>query len=221
MNLNENIIKAINNICIKSKEVKKISLFGSRARGDNNERSDIDLAVYFLTNPYYDVIEELENIETLLKVDITIVNDSIDDKFITNIRNEEIIIYMSKFDNKYDNFKKAVAKLSIIVEQMDIDDDIVRDSLIQRFEFCYELAWKTLKEYLQYNGLTLESMPRPVFKVAYENNIINHENIWLEMIKDRNIASHEYSEERIKLVAINIRDNYYKEFVDLLKKLGE
>ena len=53
MNLNENIIKAINNICVKTKEVKKISLFGSRARGDNNERSDIDLAVYFFAKPHY------------------------------------------------------------------------------------------------------------------------------------------------------------------------
>ena len=155
MNLDENILKAVNNICMKTKEVKKISLFGSRARGDNNERSDIDLAIYFFDKPHYDVIEALEDIETLLKVDITIINDSLTDKFITNIKNEEIIIYMSKFDNKYDNFKKAVSKLAIIVEQMDIDDDIVRDSLIQRFEFCYELAWKTLKEYLQYNGLIL------------------------------------------------------------------
>jgi len=113
MNLDENILKAVNNICMKTKEVKKISLFGSRARGDNNERSDIDLAIYFFDKPHYDVIEALEDIETLLKVDITIINDSLTDKF------------------------------------------IVRDSLIQRFEFCYELAWKTLKEYLQYNGLIL------------------------------------------------------------------
>lgn len=220
MNLSKNIVKSIIEKALKYRSIKKITLFGSRARGDNHERSDIDLAIYFFDKPDYNIISDLEEVETLLKIDVTIFSNLLDEKFIDNVKKEEIIIYMGKFENKYTNFKKAVSKLTVIVEEMNIEDEIIRDSLIQRFEFCYELAWKTLKEYLQYNGLTMESMPRPVFKAAYENNIIDHEEVWLEMIKDRNIASHEYNEEHAIVVANNIKDKYYKEFISLIKKLS-
>ena len=132
---------------------------------------------------------------------------------------------MNKFENKFENFKKAVKKLEEISQQTAIFDkvmqDIIRDSSIQRFEFCYELAWKTLKEYMIYNGLSVENMPRSVFKTAYQHSIIDNQEVWLEMIKDRNVASHEYNEDYIILVANKITDLYTKEFVKLVEKLGQ
>lgn len=108
---------------------------------------------------------------------------------------------------------------TIVVSKPFDDEDLVRDSLIQRFEFCYELAWKTLKEYLQYNGLIVASMPRAVFTEAYQNSIINNEEIWLSMIKDRNVSSHEYKEDYILTVATRIKEQYFNEFNCLLQNL--
>lgn len=221
MNVDDKIIEKIRRIGSECADVKKISLFGSRARGDHSERSDIDLAVYFFNDINYDVIEKIEEIETLLIPDITIMNDRLDKKFVDNIKKEEQIIYMVKFENKFENFKNAVKRLKAVAVQTFDDEDILRDSLIQRFEFCYELSWKTLKEYLKYNGLTTETMPRPVFKTAYEHHIIDNEQVWLSMIKDRNVASHEYNENYIALVADRIKNEYLAEFEKLCDKLIE
>lgn len=221
MNLDEKIVNQIKRIGDEYAEVRKISLFGSRARGDYSERSDIDLAVYFFDEINYDVIGKIEELETLLKLDVTIMNDRLSERFINSIKKEEMIIYMVKFENKLENFKKAVERLKVVAVKPFDDENILRDSLIQRFEFCYELSWKTLKEYLSYNGITTETMPRPVFKAAFEHHIIDNEQIWLDMIKDRNVASHEYNEEYIALAADRIKNKYLSEFEKLCDKLGK
>ncbi len=220
MNIDKKIQSKIIEIGNKYKDIKKITLFGSRARGDNSDRSDIDLAVYFVDKPNYNVIGDFEEIETLLKIDVTVITNGLEEKFLQNVKNEEIVVYMFKLENKLNNFKKALDKLEVVVKQFDFENDIIRDSLIQRFEFCYELAWKTLKEYLVYNGLLVESMPRAVFKAAYENGVIDNADIWLEMIRDRNIASHEYSEEQANVFAENIVIKYFDEFKGLAMKIN-
>ena len=66
------------------------------------------------------------------------------------------------------NLKKAYNKLVEVSNLYDGKDEIVRDSLIQRFEFTYELTHKTLKEAMKYLGVTLEnSFPRTIYKKAY------------------------------------------------------
>ena len=221
----DKILNEIKKISMNNNNVEKISLFGSRARGDHSHRSDIDIAIYFKDAPDYDILSQLEDIETLLKIDVTIVTRELSERFLQNLKTEEIVLFMGKFANKYDNFSKAVKKLEEIKMQPKTQDkvmmDIIRDSAIQRFEFCYELAWKTLREYMIYNGLSVENMPRPVFKAAYQHSILDNQEIWLEMIKDRNVASHEYNEDYIIAVASKINSKYTLEFVKLAEKLGK
>ena len=74
-------------------------------------------------------------------------------------------------------------------------NDIIRDSLIQRFEFTYELTHKTLKEFMKYLGVTLEnSFPRTIYKKAYVNNLISDDSVWINLLEDRNCTSHIYNE---------------------------
>lgn len=96
-NLDKDIIKDI--IKVGSKyEVNKITLFGSRARGDNKKTSDIDLAVYCNESVQNEskVYFELEDINTLLKLDIVFIKDNTDKKLIENIEREGVIIYERK-----------------------------------------------------------------------------------------------------------------------------
>ncbi|CAB1262755.1 nucleotidyltransferase domain-containing protein [Clostridium sp. MT-14] len=94
INLDVNIIRAISKIGMKYK-VNKIVLFGSRARGDNKKTSDIDLAVYCDENFQNEgkMYFELDDMDTLLKLDIIFVNSNTDKKLIENIGRDGVVIY--------------------------------------------------------------------------------------------------------------------------------
>ncbi|MCR1951929.1 nucleotidyltransferase substrate binding protein [Clostridium sp. DSM 100503] len=102
---------------------------------------------------------------------------------------------MRSIDFKYMNLKKAYSRLKEVSDLYDGENDIIRDSLIQRFEFTYELTHKTLKEFMKYLGVTLEnSFPRTIFKKAYVNNLISDDKVWINLLEDRNYTLHIYNE---------------------------
>ena len=128
---------------------------------------------------------------------------------------------MGSLETKLSNFKNALQRLKEAVEQFKQDNtnDLLRDGLIQRFEFTYELAWKTTREYLKELGIVDRNSPKTVFKEAYAQKIIIDETNWLLMLKDRNTMSHMYSEELSQEIARRITDSYLSEFKLLLSKL--
>lgn len=68
-----------------------------------------------------------------------------------------------------------------------------KQGVIQRFEFTLELAWKTLKDYLENSGLTISPVtPREVIKQAFAAKIIPDGQVWIDMIDHRNMLSHTY-----------------------------
>jgi nucleotidyltransferase substrate binding protein (TIGR01987 family) len=75
-----------------------------------------------------------------------------------------------------------------------ITDDIHRDGAIRRFEYTFELSWKTLKRKLTENGLRATS-PREVFRLAARENLIEDPLIWFDFLEKRNQLSHVYREE--------------------------
>lgn len=91
-------------------------------------------------------------------------------------------------------FQKAMDRFTEVMQEP--ESSIVMDATLQRFEFTYELMWKTLKIFLEdIHGIRTVS-PRQVFKEAYSLSIIEQEDIFLEMIKSRNLLSHTYNEEQ-------------------------
>lgn len=221
-------LRKIIEICRKYPFVQKVVLFGSRARGDYHPRSDFDIALYVSQGDISLLKEEIEEIPTLLHIDITVITEKISDfdvLFIENIKKEGIVIDC-KLKNKQMNFQKAVERLQETIAssrqfaQYPELEAVFRDSLIQRFEFCYELAWKTLEEYLIYQGLSGEHTPRRVLKVAYQHQIIEEKDCWVAMISDRNMSSHEYSEEKMIALSQRIVDDYVGELVWLSKKIA-
>lgn len=128
---------------------------------------------------------------------------------------------MSKIKIKLSNFKKALQRLKEAAEefQKDVSNDVIRDGVIQRFEFTYELAWKTTRDYLESIGIVDKNSPKVVFKEAYEQKLLGHEENWLLMLNDRNMTSHVYKEEMAEEIAERIINMYIQEFEDLLCKL--
>jgi nucleotidyltransferase substrate binding protein (TIGR01987 family) len=127
---------------------------------------------------------------------------------------------MRSIDFKYMNLKRAYDRLLEVSNLYDGKDDIVRDSLIQRFEFTYELTHKTLKEFMKYLGVTLEnSFPRTIFKKAYVNNIISDELVWISLLEDRNSTSHIYNEKLADEIADRIVNKYVNAIGELVSNL--
>lgn len=130
---------------------------------------------------------------------------------------------MNKLEIKINNFKKALQRLEEAANELYREKDraVVRDALIYRFEFTYELAWKTTKDYLESLGIMDKNSPKAVIQEAYLQKLILNEDNWLTMIKDRNMTSHLYKEEMAKEISLRIINTYIKEFNDLLKSISK
>ena len=158
----------------------KIILFGSRARGDHREKSDIDIAVYGVPKEkHFAFSQDIGNIHTLLQFDIVFISPETPEALISNI-NKDGIILMNKFDEKLDKFIEATKRLEeALVEYDKYGISSSRDGVIQRFEFCTELAWKSTREYLLSEGYVDINSPKTVMKQAYADNIIEDDEAWL------------------------------------------
>lgn len=127
---------------------------------------------------------------------------------------------MRSVEFKYMNLVKAYNKLKEVSELYDGSNEIIRDSLIQRFEFTYELTHKTLREFMKYLGVTLDnSFPRTIFKKAYVNNLISSEETWINLLEDRSCTSHIYNENLASEVAERIVKDYVPAIEELVEKL--
>lgn len=98
INLNKKVIQSIQNIG-QNYAIRQIVLFGSRARGDHKITSDVDLAVFPLTEfaNRGRLTSDFDDIETLLKIDIVFV-DGLDPKLMENIRKEGVLLYERTMD---------------------------------------------------------------------------------------------------------------------------
>ena len=167
-------------------QAERVVLFGSRARGDNRSRSDIDIAVFGASPDDLPAFrEQLDELPTLLEFDLVFVTEQTDPKLVSNIERDGVIL-MDKMQEKYEKLVQAVQRLDEAIadyDQMGLDS--IRDGVIQRFEFCAELAWKTLREYLLDQGYTEINSPKSVMKQAFADGILDHEEGWMPAMKPR------------------------------------
>ncbi|MEG0273396.1 MAG: nucleotidyltransferase substrate binding protein [Hydrogenoanaerobacterium sp.] len=112
---------------------------------------------------------------------------------------------------KIENFTNAVSQLlqAAKIYGSSPEDELYRDGLIQRFEFTVELAWKSLKEYLEDQGTVLAvTTPRAVLKEAYAAGIIFNEIEWNAILTARNLTSHVYDEATAKKISSQICNDF-------------
>ncbi|MBI4382255.1 MAG: nucleotidyltransferase substrate binding protein [candidate division NC10 bacterium] len=95
------------------------------------------------------------------------------------------------------SLRSAIARLREALETP--ETALSRDAAIQRFEFCFELAWKAVQERARSEGLECQS-PKGCLKVAFAASWIDDEDGWLAMLEDRNLTAHTYDEELAKTV---------------------
>ncbi len=123
-----------------------------------------------------------------------------------------------KYNRNLKSFEKALLQLGDALEES--ESPIVRDACLQRFEFSYELLWKTLKVFLEeIHGVRAVS-PRQVFKEAFALSIIDEELTFVEMIESRNTLSHTYNEEQATKIYVKCAD-YLKAMKNVLAQLNK
>lgn len=191
--------------------IEEIWLFGSRARDDNQERSDIDLAIVCQAATeanWLKVMEIIENSDTLLHIDCVRFEKSLlSDDLYKNILKDKRVIYMKEvyWKNSFYALGKAINRLKEVIEHPELTkNEYMRDAAIQRFEFTVELFWKVLKKILQHEQVETTT-PRDALNKAYQYKFIDSEDIWLSMLNDRNNTSHAYNEENAKLIFQHIQ----------------
>ena len=104
------------------------------------------------------------------------------------------------------------------IDAFDTLSDLEKEGLVQRFEYTFELAWKTLKDFLEAKGVEL-SFPRDVIKEGFSTQIIANGEVWIEMLDNRNLTAHTYEEKIFKEVLQNIRIKYYSAIAELITYL--
>jgi len=115
-----------------------------------------------------------------------------------------------RWEQRFQNFERAYFSLieSIEAFENDLENLFIRDSVIQRYEYSFELAWKTLKDYLEEEGFVDISSPRKVIREALKAGYIT-DPAWLKALEDRNKTTHAYNEEMAQEVTKEIMEQYF------------
>ncbi len=174
---------------------RRLVLYGSRARGDHRYNSDVDLAVYGMPEENEGAFGmDCDELPTLLKLDIVQIREGMNPAFLANIEKDGVTL-MDRLHEKYEQFEAAVSRLREALEDYRSTPlSSVRDGVIQRFEFCAELAWKTMREYLLDQGYTEINSPKAVIRQAFAYGMIEDADGWVRLMNDRNLTSHVYDE---------------------------
>lgn len=115
-----------------------------------------------------------------------------------------------RWQQRFANFKRAFLLLR---EAIELDpaslSQLEKEGIIQRFEYTFELAWKTLKDKMENDGIVLEQIsPKVVVRQAFAAKYINDPDTWLKMIGDRNLMSHTYDFAKFEAIIQSIRQYY-------------
>ncbi len=123
-----------------------------------------------------------------------------------------------RWQQRFSDLKKAFAKLKEGTSGENLKE-LERDGVIQRFEFTFELAWKTLKDYCENQGIADAASPKKSVQKAFELGLIKDDEVWTEILGDRNRMSHIYSEEESREIFENIKNKYVDAFQELINAL--
>jgi nucleotidyltransferase substrate binding protein (TIGR01987 family) len=112
-----------------------------------------------------------------------------------------------RWKQRLQNFSKALALLrEPFAREAGSLSDLEKEGIVQRFEITFELGWKTLKDYLVFNGVAFQQItPRNVIKEGFSSKMIADGQLWIDMLDRRNLLAHIYDEslldETVSLIA--------------------
>ena len=137
---------------------------------------------------------------------------------------EQDIRWLQRLENYSRALRKLEEAVEIVNQNFDSPNiDLLKEGLIQRFEFTHELAWKVMKDYLEYQGYSDIKGSRDAFRKSLAIGIIESP-LWIDSIQTRNITSHTYDEEISNTVIEKIISVYFplmKQFESTMIRLKD
>lgn len=126
-----------------------------------------------------------------------------------------------RWEQRFSNFNKAMSKLSQAVAQASTEklSELEVEGLIQRFEYTYELAWKTLQDLIKQQGIVDINGPGQVLNQAFQMGLISNAESWRRLKKSRELTSHTYNSETARAISDSIIKEYFGLFKFLQEKL--
>lgn len=124
-----------------------------------------------------------------------------------------------RWKQRFNNYVKALDLLERTVSQAQknwTETDILAS--VQAFEMTHELSWNLLKDYMQEQGLSFQLTPRGTFRQAFNSQIIEDGQVWMDSIKARNLALHTYNEDTADELIDSIQHKFLPVFIELRQK---
>ena len=200
----------------------QVKIFGSRARGDFNRTSDVDLAIKF-SRPIHAELSAAFDASTLPFTTDIIDSATAGEKILQNIERDgellfasdgrKIFMTLAQLKLKHETFARALSKLHAALAKDISADELFLDGLIQRFEFCFELSWKLMKAVSDYEGVEVNS-PRAAIRQSFQAQLIDDAEAWLDMLEKRKISAHVYDTETALEIYRHVAQKYIFLFDD-------
>ncbi|MDR0321191.1 MAG: nucleotidyltransferase substrate binding protein [Treponema sp.] len=126
-----------------------------------------------------------------------------------------------RWKQRFQNYKKALTVLKNAVELAGKRDltDLEKQGVIQAFEFTFELSWNVMKDYLDEQGINDIIGSKNAIRHSFNEGIIEDGDVWMDMLRHRNLASHIYDEETAEDIYSAIKNTYYRLFSKLADKM--
>jgi nucleotidyltransferase substrate binding protein (TIGR01987 family) len=128
-----------------------------------------------------------------------------------------------RWRQRFQSFRKAfgqLARAAATAKERDLSE-LEQQGLIQAFEFTHELAWNTLKDFLESRGASRLYASKDATRESFAKGLIDDGEPWMEMIQSRNRTSHTYNEETANEIADAILSRYVPEFEKFIQKFSE
>jgi nucleotidyltransferase substrate binding protein (TIGR01987 family) len=119
------------------------------------------------------------------------------------------------------NFQNALQKLEqgVILSRARLLSDLEKQGLVKAFEFTHELAWNVIKDYFEFQGATHIMGSRDAAREAFNKGLIQNGEVWMEMIKSRNLTSHTCNKNISDEIVEKVKSEYVPEFLTLKSKM--
>ncbi len=127
-----------------------------------------------------------------------------------------------RWQQRFINYLSALSALTEAVElsRQRALSNLEQQGLIQAFEFTHELAWKVIKDYLEYQGIVDIVGSRDASRLAFQNGLVEDGDAWMKMIEARNLTSHTYNLAVAQAVVESILVRFYPAFMLLAERFG-
>jgi nucleotidyltransferase substrate binding protein (TIGR01987 family) len=128
-----------------------------------------------------------------------------------------------RWQQRLTNLEAAFAQLRSAVElyrQRHLSD-LERQGLVKAFEFTHELSWNVMKDYLEYQGTQNITGSRDAARESFQRGLIQSGDVWMEMIRSRNLTSHTYHRKVAEELTEKIASAYYQRFLEFIQHMRQ